>query len=379
MESTYIAFIDESGGHGFDFTQVGTPTHFVITAILVEPTSLQTLEQQFDAIKQQHFPQSELKSSRIGGKDHIRERLLQAVRQLDFTFFCLIVDKRKIHINTGLQYKESFYKFLYGILYNNIYRTFKNIEVVADELISNEFLARFERYIKENHQVDLFHQNKIEFRKSSSTLLLQLADLVGGSINRYESKKSLLNPFEILQGKCTARISWPEAYQHFTVDETEEPDEFQDIISELALLRINGYIDKNVGDRDTSIRLRVMFLSYLRSVFLYNSKTRSIYTIEIINHLKANATAEEINEQYIRRQIVGPLRSEGILIVSNANGYKIPSSKNDVITFFNLFSRTINPMLQRLKKSHEALYQATNGKLDMLAYEEFKYLKKLFE
>jgi hypothetical protein len=85
--------------------------------------------------------------------------------------------------------------------------------------------------------------------------------------------------------------------------------------------------------------------------------------------------AEEINEQYIRRQIVGPLRSEGILIVSNVNGYKIPSSKNDVITFFNLFSRTINPMLQRLKKSHEALYQATNGKLDMLAYEEFNTLK----
>jgi hypothetical protein len=61
-----------------------------------------------------------------------------------------------------------------------------------------------------------------------------------------------------------------------------------------------------------SIRLRVMFLSYLRSVFLYNSKTRSIYTIEIINHLKANLAAEEINEQYIRRQIVGPLRSDGV-------------------------------------------------------------------
>jgi hypothetical protein len=116
-------------------------------------------------------------------------------------------------------------------------------------LISNEFLASFERYIKENHQVDLFHQNKIEFRKSSSTLLLQLADLIGGSINRYEARKSLLNPFDILQGKCTARISWPEAYQHFTVDEAEEPDEFRDVISELALLRINGYIDKNMGDR----------------------------------------------------------------------------------------------------------------------------------
>jgi hypothetical protein len=107
MQSTYTAFIDESGGHGFDFSQVGTPTHFVITAILVEPTSLQTLEQQFDAIKQQYYPQSELKSSKIGGKDHIRERLLQSVRQLDFTFSASLLISANTHQHR-LQYKESF-------------------------------------------------------------------------------------------------------------------------------------------------------------------------------------------------------------------------------------------------------------------------------
>ncbi|MGN6402330.1 MAG: DUF3800 domain-containing protein [Flavisolibacter sp.] len=378
MTDSFIAFIDESGGHGFDFKKEGTSTHFVITAILVEDGNFKKLEEEFLNIKLKFFPASELKSSRIGNKDNVRNKILDEITALDFKYFLLVVDKRKIHVNTGLQYKESFYKFLYGLLYNNIYRTFKNIEIIADEIISNDFVSSFEKYIKDNHQVDLFHQSKIEFKKSHNTILLQLADFIGGTCNRHFSGKSSVNPLEDLGDKCTAVIIWPEKYHSFTVDEEDELDEFQETISNLALLRIDDYINKNITSRDNIIRLRVMFLSYLKSIFLYNSKTRSIYTLEVLNHLRNNTT-EEVDEQFVRRQIVGPLRSEGVLIVSNTTGYKIPSSKKDVIIFFNLFSRTISPMLTRLKKSHEALYQATNGKLNMLDYAEFNYLKKLFD
>jgi hypothetical protein len=378
MENTFFAFIDESGGHGFDFTSSGTSTHFVATAILVNQERLSDVESQFSIIKSKYFPQSEIKSSKIGSRDHIRQKLLEEMKDVDFNFFSVVVDKRKIHTNTGLRYKESFYKFLYGLLYNNIYRTFKNIEIVADELISNDFVASFEKYIKDNHQFDLFHQNKISFHNSRNTILLQLADLIGGSLNRNISKKSGLSVLDIIANKCTAIVYWPENYNAFTVDENEIEDEFREVISELALLRIDSYLNKNIDSRDNIIRLRVMFLSYLKSIFLYNSKTRSIYTTEVVQHLKNNLPEEDIDEQFIRRQIVGPLRSDGILIVSNPNGYKIPSSKKDVITFFNLFSRTISPMIGRLKKTHEALYQGTNGKINMLEYPEFEYLKKVF-
>ena len=125
----------------------------------------------------------------------------------------------------------------------------------------------------------------------------------------------------------------------------------------------------------TIIKKRVYFLNYLKSIFLYNNKTRFIYTDEIISHIE-NLTNEKIKEQYFRQQIVGPLRTEGLLISSNINGYKIPCSISDIHSFFNLSSRIIFPMLSRLKMTHEALLQATNKKLDILSNPEFEYLKK---
>jgi hypothetical protein len=377
MES-YVAFIDESGGHGFNFSSEGTSTHFVVNAILTDAGKLEELSTEFEKIKKQHFPDSELKSSKIGNRDVLRLEILNKLNALNFKFYYLIVDKTKIHLTSGLQFKESFYKFLYGILYNNIYRHFKYLTIVADELISNEFISSFEKYIKENHQADLFHQNNISFTKSNETVLLQLTDFIGGTLNRFYSGKSTLNPVQVLAGKCIGKLTWPNEYVPYTIDEDSVTEEFQEEISNIGLLRIDDYISRNIDVKEHIVFLRVMFLTYLRSIFVYNSKQRYVFTHELIRHIKEN-TGEDIKEQFLRQQIVGPLRSEGILIMSNSNGYKIPSTKKDIIVFFNLFSKIINPMIHRLEKTHSALFTATQGKLNMMDYPEFEYLKKLLE
>lgn len=375
---SHIAYLDESGGHGFDFSKSGTSKYFVVTAIIVESTNVGGLIHSFTSLKNKYYPYSELKSSKIGGKENLRLHVLNRLKDIDFTYYYLLVDKTKIHTDSGLQYKESFYKFIYGILYNNLYRTFRHLSVVADEMISNEFVVSFEKYITENHKADLFHQSKVTFSRSDQTILLQLADVIGGSMNRFYSGKSEINPIEILKDKCIGNINWPEGYIPYTIDEESSTDEFAEEISNLALLRIDDYIDRNTKSSDHSTKLRVVFLAYLRSVFLYNSKSSYIYTHEIIRHIKLS-TSEDLKDQTIRQHIIGPLRSEGILIASNTNGYKIPSSTKDVISFFNLFSKIINPMVSRLQKSHEALHTATQGRLNMLEHPEFKFLKKLMD
>jgi len=374
-DNKYLAYIDESGGHGFNFNHDTNSKFFVINAILIKNEVHDAIKKQFEEIKVKYYPDSEMKSSKIGKKENIRLNILNELHSIDFNFFCLIVDKRKIYPNSGLQYKESFYKFLYGLLYTSLYKSFSQIEVIADELISSEFTISFENYVKENHLVDLFNQSKISFQKSNSESLLQLCDIIGGSINRFYSSKSEINPFEIFKDKLLNKTYWPEDNIQFTV-ELDGTNEYTDIISNLSLLRINDYIKKYEKTQDNVIKLRVMFLFYLRTIFLHNSNSRFVHTQEVIKYIEG-ATSEKIKEQYIRQQIVGPLRSEGILIVSNVNGYKIPSTKNDVIMFFNLFSKIINPMISRLKKSHEALFQATGGELNMLEYPEFEYLKKI--
>lgn len=375
---SYLAYIDESGGHGFDFSNEGTSTHFVICAILMDVRDEGLLNHQFEQIKSKYFPISELKSSKIGKRDNIRSDILLDLVSLEFKYYYLVIDKQKIHQNTGLQYKEVFYKFLYGILYNQLYTTFRHLSIVADEMISSDFLIGFKRYIQENHTVDLFHQSKFDFKNGKTTALLQLADLIGGTINRHYSGKSTLNVKSILPNKFLGEVIWPQKFKPFTVDENEIIDEFKDIIADLAMLRIDGYLNRNNQATDPIIRKRIYFLNYLKSIFLYNSKTRFVDTGEITKHIE-NLTGGTIKEQYFRQQIVGPLRTSGLLISSNSNGYKIPCSTSDILSFFNLSSRIINPMLSRLKKTHDALIQATNGKLNVLDNPEYEYLRKFIE
>ncbi|MCB2408710.1 DUF3800 domain-containing protein [Hymenobacter lucidus] len=373
------AYIDESGSHGFDFSKSGNSTYFIIAAILVEDSAVDNLQNEFENIKLSLNQRGELKSSNLGKRQEgLRVKLLTALNNLDFKYYCVIVNKESIHRNTGLQYKESFYKFLYGILYNNLYRTFTDLSIIADELISPEFVSGFKKYINTRHQHDLFTQKEILFEKSDKTSLLQLADIIGGSLNRYYAKKSSTNPEDILANKCLSKTLWPNQHGTYTVEGEGGPDKFQEVISKLALLRINDYINNNIDTNEHIVKARVMFLNYLMNVFQFESKSRFVYTSEILDHLNKNL-ATDIKEQFIRQQIVGPLRSEGILLVSNTNGYKVPSSKNDILAFFNLFSKIINPMVNRLRKSHEAIYQATNGELNILEYPEFEYLKKLID
>jgi len=375
---SFLAYLDESGGHGFDFSNEGTSTHFVICAILIDESKNDYLASEFDKIKFKYYPVSELKSSKIAKNESLRLRILADLEPLDFKYFYLIIDKRQILPDTGLQYKEVFYKFLYGILYNNLFRTFRNLSIIADEMISDEFLKGFKNYVLQNHTVDLFHQNRFDFKNGKTTVLLQLADLIGGTMNRYYSNKSNISVKDYLPNKFLGDIIWPQNYKPFTVDESLVLDEYKDIIADLALLRIEGYLNKNANSNELIIKKRVYFLNYLKSIYLYNSKTRFIYTDEIIQHI-GNLTGEIIKEQYFRQQIIGPLRTEGLLISSNSKGYKIPCSTSDIYAFFNLSSRIIHPMLHRLKKTHDALLQATNGKLNVLNNAEFDYLKKMME
>ncbi len=373
----YLAFLDESGGHGFDFSKEGTPTHFVVCAVIIEESKLEQVKKDFERIKSYYFPISELKSSKIGSNDAIRTKIISEIKGLDFRYFHLVVDKREIYSDSGLQYKEIFYKFLYGLLYNNLYRTIRNLSVYADQMVSQDFLIGFKQYVEQNHMSDLFHQS-IQFSRSKSTILLQLADFIGGTLFRYYSDKSPIDINQELVEKKLGEVVWPAKYQPYTVDEEDIDDEYKEVISELALLRIKNYLVRNRNNSDPLTVKRKLFVNYLRMVFLYNNKTRFIYTDEIIKHIENN-TGDRIKEQYFRQQIVGPLRTEGLLISSNVNGYKIPCSKADIYTFFNLFSKVINPMVHRLQLSYEALYQATNGKFDVLDHPEYEYLKKLIQ
>ncbi|MHA6250037.1 P-loop NTPase family protein [Pontibacter sp. CAU 1760] len=371
-----VGFVSEAGAHGFHFESPGS-THFSVTVVLVEEENKREVEEGFGRLRERYFPGGVI--SFPAGNNGILQRreFIAELKKLNFSFHALLVDKRKLHQKSPLQYKGTFYKFLSGLIYNNLYRTVPHLSIVANELGTPEFMESFRRYILENHQVDLFSPATFTFSTGEEAVLLELAGFLGESLNLFHTGLSELDVEQELSEKCVGVICWPEGYVPYTVDtEGMVADAQDEAITAAAQLRARDYLQRHAGSEDPVIKSRMVFVEYLLMVFTYNYRTRFIHTYELLQHLNSYKY-ENYTEHRFRSLVVGPVRDEGVLIVSSSAGYKLPCSTRDIYNFFNYYNQQIQPMLHRLGQCHQALELATEGGLDVLKMPEYAGLKKL--
>ncbi len=120
----------------------------------------------------------------------------------------------------------------------------------------------------------------------------------------------------------------------------------------------------------------VEILKYLLIMFQSFPK-KLIETYDLIKKIKV------INPNYsesLLRQDIQSLRDKGILIVSiiGKSGYKLPSSEEDIIGFYNRYMNHIVPMLKRVSISHEIIQKQTVNEVNLLSSEyNLKILREL--
>lgn len=68
-----------------------------------------------------------------------------------------------------------------------------------------------------------------------------------------------------------------------------------------------------------------------------------------------------------------------MIISSSPNGYKIPSTEEELCDFINHGQSIIVPMLSRLKKCRDAIKLGTNGDIDLFDKSEYNELKQFFD
>jgi hypothetical protein len=64
---------------------------------------------------------------------------------------------------------------------------------------------------------------------------------------------------------------------------------------------------------------------------------------------------------------------------SNSKGYKIPATKAELFDYVNLEQNIIIPIITRLVKCRNLLYEGTEGYFDLFKKEEYKLLQKFIE
>jgi hypothetical protein len=158
-----------------------TPVHSVF---LVPDGLVAQVRDSVDAIRREFFGKAEMKSSAVAKNDERRLAILRRLAALEISTFSFAVDKRELDREGGLAHRKSFFKYLNRLLYERIYTTFDQAQVVADEYGREEFMKGFVAYVnRELNQLNLFARDVI-FAKSNEEVVLQVADMVSGSLAR---------------------------------------------------------------------------------------------------------------------------------------------------------------------------------------------------
>ena len=371
-----IAYIDEFGNNGLDFEKEGVSTHFIVTAILIDSTNLEEVEQKIEIVRKTNFQTGEMKSSGLGNNHNRRLKVLKELNDIDYHIFSVVIDKRELK-GEGFNYKGSFYKFLHSLVDRELFKVFPGLLIVADEHGGQEFKEGFIEYIHRRHIPDLFEQSEFRLTNSKSSLIVQLADIITGTFSRcYETKKLSDNRsdfLDVLKEKITEIRFWPPDYRPYAYNPGKDFENFNPTISDLGINLVSQFLDDTNETSDPATTDQRSFLKYLIFHFKNINPDTYVSTYELINHIDKYRDST-ITMHYFRSKVVAKLRDKGILISSSNKGYKLPSSSKDLYEFVNHSNSYIQPMIERLIKCRNRIKLATKNDLDILDHEEFKYL-----
>jgi hypothetical protein len=382
--SMKYAFVDEFGAFGFNFNSEGCSTHFIVTAIIVDEENVEIVKQGVRQIRDRFFPNGELKSSSIGRNHRRRVAILNELKRLPFGIFVLVCDKRKIYEQSGLRYKHSFYKFINNIAYQELRTSFSHLVISADEIGDNDFLQSFSRYVRDHEiKIDLFGESLFRFENSQSNLIIQVADIVSGSLAYcYDEHKIMqsdgYNYKSLLDPKLFMIKEFPVTFESFNVQQNDINPSYNAKVAEICYRRATAFIDSHKNSADIDIQKQIAILEYLLFRFMNRSPRRYIPTTELLNQLEFLGF-EKMKQQSFRNRIIAKLRDSDVIISSSSSGYKIPSSVEELYDFINHGKTIILPMLSRLKKCQDIIKLGTNGEVDLFERAEYSSLATLIE
>ena len=279
------AFADEFGNNSFDFESQGS--HFIVASVLVNAENLEEVNERLEAIRKRHFQTGEIKSQKVASNHNRRLRILREIAELNFSVYAVIVNKRRLS-GEGFKYKRSFYKYLNGLVYKELYRAFPQLDLIVDEHGGNDFMRSFKNYVQKNHIRTLFSGSEFAIEKSHNELGVQLADFMAGTLGYIfdENKKSERSEefFEVIKPKVISLNFFPKEYRYEEFEEADLYNEYDETIARYCLNRVFDYLDTAKGSTDDELDK----INFLKLILLYhNSNHHKKYTTakEFLSHL----------------------------------------------------------------------------------------------
>lgn len=185
-----LVFIDESGDAGFKIER-GSSANFVIALVIfddeleAEETALKIKKLRKDLNKSNKF---EFKFNKCNKE--LRLAFLNTVKNCKFRIRAIVLEKDKIRSNHLRSSKDSFYNFALSQVLQHNNNTILQAKIKLDGSGDKTFRQNLINYLRQklNSKQKQVMKN-LRFCDSSKNVLIQLSDMVVGSIRKYYDKK----------------------------------------------------------------------------------------------------------------------------------------------------------------------------------------------
>jgi len=376
----YIAYVDETGTNELDSSKPGVSNLFICTAILVKESDNDTLSAELAQMSHDLCSGAEIKSSRIGNKHKRRMLFLDRIKKLDFKYYALIINKDHVYKDSGLQYKASYYKFINQMLYDRIANEYSDLHVIADTIGGQEYMASFEQYLK-GKMPNLLSNFSHSFGDSASTPLLQLADLISGTLSfcfMAEKKGEHSEQFRAILRPKELRIeTWPPVRQQ-VAQPSDSPFHSSDLFQSTKNRAIE-FIERMRPSSDEYCRMQADVVHKLLFHQLFDCADDGCLSSSKLRSYLRDLGYEKLSEPTFRSRIIGKIRDEGVILSGTSRGYRLAVCEQDIHDYLEHNRNIIEPMLSRLRRAQTVIKADIGTDADILDSQEFEILRAIVD
>ena len=181
-----LVFVDESGDPELKLDE-GSSEYFIVTLVLFEEAEeANAADLRINLLRRELNLSSKFEFHFSENKYRIRAAFSKAIVPYNFFYFAIVINKKGLY-GEGFKFKESFYKYVCGLVFENAKQYLCQATVIFDSHGSKDFRRQLHSYLKRKINTkdkSYSHITKVKIQDSSKNNLIQMTDMICEAIRR---------------------------------------------------------------------------------------------------------------------------------------------------------------------------------------------------
>jgi len=198
-----FVIIDDSGDPGVGGSST---SHFIIAAVIIVGESekrklIAAVDQYRKKLGWKETHEFKFNTT----KKEIIEELILLISKYKFSAYAMVLDKKKIPVTPDIIDNNSLYYYIMKELLLRI--DMKSPHITIDGIGGKRYMQRVKAYLRQNLKLNGISKCEIKFADSRKDSLIQITDIVAGSIARsYRNDRAKAEKFLNMLGKKIEQI-----------------------------------------------------------------------------------------------------------------------------------------------------------------------------